>query len=579
MFNDRKTQILRTHECCQSSSLIKKVGVLMSRPGNLICIINRAKKICSRFVTHRRSSWASNGMRIFFSLWCLQTLELSARIHNSNINKESNSLCMLVIENNGNPVIDVANHNYCHLIASIKHLSNYDEILEQVELLLNDVHGELYKSRLLREMARLEAMNGNKHASNLLFDKCMKEIKKAKFPDPTLRISEYREIALTQTEVRSFSEALEIAVELQGMKNHRAKKEGDYIVLAVACQYVGIGRIKEAVALKEKVVTEGFQNWLIASVALAQGQMGDVRGSMETQKDIDDISARLSVLVGQEPQRKGIAQLQASKGDLSGAMKTIGLAESACKNLNREYRASHLARIAIAQAQIGDYENVLRTVDRIQDVSQKRSALQEIAMHRASSGDWVSAAKLLVMIDNHLLKVPVLCEIACTQYRDGLHVAASTTLRNAQKIAVRVREQSKPQNNNTGELLQIDRAFAQIACSQAKINAHIESLDTASRYLRGSPLHLAEIAATQARCGQHKTAFSTYNLIPIDSVANLRALLIISRHLTAADEEPQLLAWIEKQPSSYLKAIALIGLYHGRKATEGAIELVPTERE
>lgn len=551
----------------------------MLRPGSLICIINRSKEILSWFVYHQRRSWASAGIRILLSFCCLQTLELSARIHNSNINKESDCLSTLIIKSNGSSVVDVEKHNFCHLIAPIKRLNNYNEILEQVELLLNDVHGDLYKSRLLREMARLEAMNGNMHASKMLFDKSMKKLKEAKIPDATLRISEYREIALTQTEVRFFSEALEIAVELQGMKNDRAKKEGDYIVLAVACQYVGIGRVKEAVALKEKVVTEGFQDWLIASVALAQGQMGDVRGSMETQKDIADISARLSVLVGQEPQRKGIAQLQASKGDLSGALKTIGLAEAACKNLNHGSQASHLARIAIAQAQIGDYENVSRTVDKIQDVSQKRTALQEIAIHRASSGDWVSAAKLLAMIDDPLLKVPVLCEIANTQYRDGLHVAASTTLRNAQKIAVRVREQSKPQNNNTGESLHINRAFAQIACSQAKLNAPSESLDTASTYLHGSPLHLAEIATTQARCGQHKSAFSTFNLIPIDSVANLRALLIISRHLTAADDEHQLFVWIEKQPSPYLKAIALIGLYHGRKATEGAIELVPTERE
>jgi tetratricopeptide (TPR) repeat protein len=108
-----------------------------------------------------------------------------------------------------------------------------------------------------------------------------------------------------------------------------------------------------------------------------------------------------------------IGEAQAKAGDVTGAHETFATALQninqfdAIKDINSEQNRDNAEKkstcqvyIAVAQANIGDITDALKTADLIQDVNRKSQALRDIATDQAKAGDIAGAQKTADLIQD-----------------------------------------------------------------------------------------------------------------------------------------------------------------------------------
>jgi hypothetical protein len=327
--------------------------------------------------------------------------------------------------------------------------------------------------------------------------------------------------------------------------------------------------------LEEKLVSEGYESVFVLSIALAQAKIGDSQGSLQTSVRTPDLLFRQVVQVGGDIRfREGIAQIMARRGDLSSAFTTIEDAIATTKVLKESFRDINFARIAIAQAQIGDFQGALKTASSIREDSLKERALSEIAISTAERGNWKMAASLLPKINNPTFKWGVLPAIAIGQAKDGVRAASKETLKQALQIAIRLMKESA----TSGDVNRMKDALAlsaAIAVAEARIGTTRQALQIAATYTKNLPSLLFDIAKARANLGDAEGALQAVELIQPTAREKRIAVWTIAYQLAQFGDESPILSWIDKQQSPFYKAIALIGLLKGRKVIRDTVEAVP----
>ncbi len=134
----------------------------------------------------------------------------------------------------------------------------------------------------------------------------------------------------------------------------------------------------------QAITTPFWKTQAVLAIVLAQAQKGDVIGASDTAKTLPEAADQVRALCH-------IAQAQAERGDVPAARLTLQAALQ--KELPDVFAQSVVVYpIALAQAQIGDTQTALETVDGIAEAGEKARALCLIA-HAQARQNAVEAAR------------------------------------------------------------------------------------------------------------------------------------------------------------------------------------------
>ena len=444
------------------------------------------------------------------------------------------------------------------------------KIFIQIDTLVKKIDNNFEKVQVLRLLAVLQAVYGDRKASRITFQSAMKLLAEPKHPGETQIVIEYQNHALAMIDLGLYEDALHVADILQHLGEPNVKIAGDLIVCAVSTQLVENNRKKEALALKEKILTKEYDDVLMVSIALAQAQKGEVQEALRLVDSISDPTAKLTAFAGWSAQfPDGVAQIQAKQGDISGATATIEKAMALIQREEEPLRSFLSGRVAVAQANIGNLQRALRTIDLIEDNTSKERVLTEIAVAFAKRKDWRQSASLLPRIHDSKHKIVILMAIAERQDKEGVRAAAKETLMRALQIAIQFKKDQKNDNRLTDVL----ESFADISLAHAKLGSLDEAFKIATTYTSDLPSLLQGIATIRARFGDFDGAVRAINLINANAREKHMAIWMAAYQQAQFGDERPILSWIDNQSSSFYKTIALMGLLKGRNVIREAADV------
>ena len=154
--------------------------------------------------------------------------------------------------------------------------------------------------------------------------------------------------------------------------------------------------MKGALQTASEVPSGPWGTVVLASIAFAQADSGDVAGALVTAGSIADQEA-MALAYG------AVAIVQAMSGDAEGALKTVApfpdpeslrpailgeavLGKVKAGDIAGAFQITSLKGVAAAQAEIGDVAGALATASGIADQAERRDALWKVAVAEAKLG-------------------------------------------------------------------------------------------------------------------------------------------------------------------------------------------------
>ena len=278
-------------------------------------------------------------------------------------------------------------------------------VIAQMQATAGDVHGALRTAAAIEDPRpdpitqtldkKIDAYQGMRTAS--AFQK-----------DPRI----VRSIAHSQATAGDVQGALQTAKAIQ------MEPDKSSVLGAIAESQAKAGDVQGALQTAAAIQKEPYKSYALRAIAHAQVTAGDIQGARQTAAGIQepiksdvlrDIAKPSAPVKGRGPQTVGtsrtksiksktlraIAKVQASAGDVKGALQTAAIIPSeqiksevmqAIADESASAKAKALSRIAVTQATDGDFQSALQTAASIQKDATKAEALRSIAHAQAKAG-------------------------------------------------------------------------------------------------------------------------------------------------------------------------------------------------
>jgi RNA polymerase sigma factor (sigma-70 family) len=361
---------------------------------------------------------------------------------------------------------------------------------------------------------------------------------------------------------KTFARATEVAQVITHPNASQGEREKWTTLMFIATAQAEAGQTEAALRVAEVIEQPSTKEWALAMIAGAQVMAKDVKGALKTVEGISDSGKSLAlgqvagslVLTGDfkqglklagEIQDKcervevltAIAEFQFRAGNRDEAKKIMGSAMETADGIKEddpEARAKYAQyKIAGALITLGEEENGLkRAHDFIKKSSDRDEVLAYVACRRAEAGKVKEALEALVVLQEGENKGAVLMAVASAQARTGDFKQSRKTLDAIKSDGV------NPNIIKVDGLLAVAAVRSQSGERDAATDLYLEAirelktLDTLwpdAGSMCGTPERLHRIVRAWAEAGDDKSA----------------------------------LAWVDKQDSPFVKAVALAGIAEG----------------
>ena len=174
------------------------------------------------------------------------------------------------------------------------------------------------------------------------------------------------DIALAQAEMMNIDDALS-AVKSIGGRDCR-----DRALCGVALARAEMGNVDDALSVVESIGGGDCRDKVLRNVALIQAGAGDIDGAFYNARRIASTNCRAKALYG-------IAEAQVKKGNIAAA---LSIASSARKD--SDLYVEFMRTIAVAQAKLGNFQDMLKTAMDIEENEVRARALAAVAKYLAT---------------------------------------------------------------------------------------------------------------------------------------------------------------------------------------------------
>ncbi len=248
----------------------------------------------------------------------------------------------------------------------------------------------------------------------------------ARIPEGAVQADSYSDIAVAQAHSGDIEAASETIARID-------KPESRVPVLTAMAQAeleqgdsaAAYANLDEAVTQARTIQIAKHRNWALAGLALAQFEAGDDAGADDTLTLIEDAAglatayANLARVQAKAPETHHTDVLLA---DAHALIETIG---------DRADRFQVLSRIAIAEAEKGDFEAAYETIEKIEFGYSHTYTLSVVAIVQAAAGEIEPALGLVAGISVDRLRVQTLWTVATVSASRGEGERAATLRRQA----------------------------------------------------------------------------------------------------------------------------------------------------
>ena len=318
----------------------------------------------------------------------------------------------------------------------------------------------------------------------------------------------------------------------------------------------------------------------MTEIAIAQTKAGDPIQALATARSIGDASSRVWIL-------SSIAVAQAEAGDRRTAARVLVKAFEVAKEIDDARqgpfgsvfndRASALREIVVAQAKTGDATGAIKAARSIDDSGERASALRYIAVLQAETGHIPAALVTADSIEEAVKKGSALSDIATVEAKTGDGKGARRTLAAALETVQSI--------DDAGS-----RALALSGIATAQVKAGdrqgakqtLTAASETARYIDDKDpmrdLELSELGTAQAKAGDIAGAFKTARSIGDDFGSRTSVLSAIATAQAEAGDfvKATRTAMSIENEASQVRALARVAL-HVAKPVQAASVVKPAE--
>jgi peptidoglycan hydrolase-like protein with peptidoglycan-binding domain len=243
----------------------------------------------------------------------------------------------------------------------------------------------------------------------------------ARIPEGAVRADSYSDIAVAQAHSGDIEAAIETIARID-------KPESRVPVLTAMAQAelehgdstAAYANLDEAVAQARTIRIAKHRNWALAGLALAQFEAGDDTGADDTLVLIEDaagLATAYANLARVHAKADEMRHTDVLLSDAHALIETIG---------DRADRFQVLSRIAIAEAETGDFESAYETIENIEFGYAHTYTLSVVAIVQAAAGEIEPALGLVAGISDDRLRVQTLWTVATVSASRGEGERAAT---------------------------------------------------------------------------------------------------------------------------------------------------------
>jgi RNA polymerase sigma factor (sigma-70 family) len=402
------------------------------------------------------------------------------------------------------------------------------EVLAQAVGLADDVMDEPRKAFALMNIATAQARTGDRDAATRTFARATAAAKAITHVDASKgevqKAMTLMFIAQAQAEAGQIEDALATAGAIENSGGHHDK---EWALAAIAAAQTKARDVKGALKTVE-TLSDRDKSLALKQVAEHLAAAGQVEQALKLVEGIQDESDRVEALTK-------IAAAQGRAGDRDGAKKVIALArriadgiEDGNSDPNTSPKAWALMLVALSQIESGDEKGGLKLADDFKGARRRDMILADVAIRRARAGKVKEASQAVDDIRDGIQKAEVLKAIAASQARTGDFKEARKTIDAIGFIS----EKAEALSDLAAVRLEAGDRDAAADLYRESIQA-LKTLDTLwydeGPTMCAIPIQLHRIVSTWAEAGDDKNA----------------------------------LAWVDKQDSAFVRAVALAGIAEG----------------
>jgi RNA polymerase sigma factor (sigma-70 family) len=361
---------------------------------------------------------------------------------------------------------------------------------------------------------------------------------------------------------RTFARATAVAKAITHTDASKGEVQKGWTLMFIAQAQAEAGQIEDALATAGIIDTAGVncKEWALGAIAAAQTKARDVKGALKTIESIPDSGKSLALKqvaehlaaagegeqalkvvegIQDESDRvealTKIAAAQCLAGDGDRAKKVIALArriadgiEDGNSDLNTSRKAWALTLVALAQIESGDEKGGLKLADDFKGSRRREMILADVAIRRARAGKVKEASQAVDDIRDGIQKAEVLRAIAAAQARTGDFQEARKTI------------------DAIGSISEKAEALLDVAAVRLKAGDR----DSAGDLYRESIQALKTLDTLW------------YDEGPTMCATPIQLHRIVKAWAEAGDDK-NALAWVDKQDSAFVRAVALAGIAEG----------------
>ena len=463
---------------------------------------------------------------------------------------------------------------------------SFDCIIALASAVANGIDDVNLRASMLKIIASAQAKAGYAKVAKRTFVAGLKLVERINHT--STRTSALNEIASAQAEAghkeaakRTLAAALETARTIDDVSKRA------FALRDVAVAYGEAGNRQAAmqtlrVAFETARDIDGGATRKLAmtEIAIAQTKAGDPIQALATARSIGDASSRVWIL-------SSIAVAQAEAGDRRTAARVLVKAFEVAKEIDDARqgpfgsvfndRASALREIVVAQAKTGDATGAIKAARSIDDSGERASALRYIAVLQAETGHIPAALVTADSIEEAVKKGSALSDIATVEAKTGDGKGARRTLAAALETVQSI--------DDAGS-----RALALSGIATAQVKAGdrqgakqtLTAASETARYIDDKDpmrdLELSELGTAQAKAGDIAGAFKTARSIGDDFGSRTSVLSAIATAQAEAGDfvKATRTAMSIENEASQVRALARVAL-HVAKPVQAASVVKPAE--
>ena len=261
----------------------------------------------------------------------------------------------------------------------------------------------------------------------------------AQIPEGAVRADSYSDIAAAQARSGDVEAASETIARIDKPESRvpvltaMARAELEHGDSAAAYD-----TLDEAVTQARTIRIAKHRNWTLAGLALVQFEAGDDTGADDTLVLIED-AARLATAYA------NLARVHAKAGEMRRTDLLLADARALIETIgDRADRYQALSRIAIAEAENGDFEAAYETIQKIEFDYAQTYTLSVVAIVQAAAGEIEPALGLVAGISGDRLRVQTLWTVATVSAPQGEGERAASLRRQALAAARGILQHGRP---------------------------------------------------------------------------------------------------------------------------------------